>query len=532
MKLIKVKIFKAETCAGLLDEVTVAFRGNKPDISIFNPLCLIGPNGTGKSQLLQVIAEIFQAIFHQYIRTEERLTANSGLEFEIEYAINSLDSDSGQHIRIFRKSVGKKKPTICFEIKNGEEWVLLESDDERIQSLLPSKVIGYTSGDNETLSLPFLLSRSGYSHEVTHNATTEGKKDLNVPDTRLMLIDYGTNLEVLVANLLLNTEEIRLGLLKDPNLKKIRSFRCVVQLKPSGPPTGGVKLTSELERYIDNLKCCATTYNYDEKKRTYTFDYFVDEATHEAFNEFWSDALNLYSSFHKLAMLNDLVIPKSARQTFANNIKNRRFATRLPEPYEDNKVFRFERVEFVSAKTNQIVDYVSLSDGEHQLAQLLGTVCMASFRNVLFLLDEPESHFNPQWRVEFISKIVNLNTCDGKRSDISDAAMQECLISTHSPFVPSDMHRENVLIFSKDIETSEIKVRRPQIETYGSTFDAILEECFGVSPPMSNLPRVEIDELMKSEDPEQIRKGMANLGDSVERMFLADRAREFSKDNK
>ena len=104
MKLIKVKIFKAETCAGLLDGVTIAFRGNKPDISVFDPLCLIGPNGTGKSQLLQVIAEIFQAIFHQYIPTEERLTANSGLEFEIEYAINSLDSD--QHIRIFRKSVG------------------------------------------------------------------------------------------------------------------------------------------------------------------------------------------------------------------------------------------------------------------------------------------------------------------------------------------------------------------------------------------------------------------------------------------
>ena len=45
----------------VLDGVTVAFRGNKPDTVIFDPLCLIGPNGTGKSQLLQVIAEIFQA---------------------------------------------------------------------------------------------------------------------------------------------------------------------------------------------------------------------------------------------------------------------------------------------------------------------------------------------------------------------------------------------------------------------------------------------------------------------------------------
>lgn len=28
--------------------------------------------------------------------------------------------------------------------------------------------------------------------------------------------------------------------------------------------------------------------------------------------------------------------------------------------------------------------------------------------DVLFLLDEPESHFNPQWRVKFISRLLDL----------------------------------------------------------------------------------------------------------------------------
>jgi len=128
MKLIKVKIIKAETCAGLLDGVTVSFRGSKPDTSIFDPLCLIGPNGTGKSQLLQVIAEIFQTIFHQYAPKEERSTANSTLEFEIEYAINSLSSKTAEYVRIFRKAIGNKKPNITFQIKNGDEWELLAND--------------------------------------------------------------------------------------------------------------------------------------------------------------------------------------------------------------------------------------------------------------------------------------------------------------------------------------------------------------------------------------------------------------------
>ena len=225
-------------------------------------------------------------------------------------------------------------------------------------------------------------------------------------------------------------------------------------------------------------------------------------------------------------MLNDLVIPSTARKSFVKGVESRHFSTRLPEPLEEHKVFRFERVEFISQKSDdKPVDYVSLSDGEHQLAQLLGTMCMASFPNVLFLLDEPESHFNPKWRVEFISKILTFPATSGEsRSDkLSGVAQQDCLITTHSPFVPSDMKSDNVLIFSK--EKDEIQVRRPRIETYGSTFDTILEECFKISPPMSSLPKNEIDDLLQSSDIEKIKLGMKGLGDSVERMYLADRIR-------
>lgn len=525
MKLLRLKIVEADTCGGLLNGSEIYFRDGEIDPASFSPLCLIGPNGTGKSQVLQIIAEIFQAIFSEYLSDEEKGTPNDNIYFDLEYLFAHPDGSSTRILTYRRKPKNSKKSSIVFEKKVGDFFELIE-DKKEIIGVLPEKVVGYTSGGNETLSIPFFVSRAGYANQVRTNATKPDLKDVPIKDSRMLLIDYGTNLEVLVANLLLNPPHVRTSLIKEPNLQSLRSFRCVIQLKHADAPKGGVKLTQELEESIEYLKRCATCHQFDSKLQTYIFDFFVQSSIHEAFEHFWKDgALELYSCFHKLAMLNDLVIPKKERDMFERGVKDRRFASRLPEPMERQKVFRFERVEFVSNKTGQAVDYVSLSDGEHQLAQVLGTLCMVNFPNVLFLLDEPESHFNPRWRVEFISKVMQLATAEGGRTDKSSAAKQDCLITTHSPFVPSDMKSDNVLVFKKNPDTNKISITKPNFQTYGSTFDTILEGCFEISPPMSKMPRDEIDRLMESESIDEISQAMQGLGDSVERIYLADRIR-------
>jgi restriction system-associated AAA family ATPase len=522
MKLVSLDIVKAATCGGLLDGLFISFRDGEVDSKVFDPLCLVGPNGTGKSQLLQVIAEIFQAVFRKYLLEEEHGTPNDELLFEIKYLINSrVDGGAAVPVRISRRRVDRRKPDIKLEAYAEGDWRIVD-DPLQLSYLLPSKVIGYTSGDNETLSLPFFSSRAGYAGQVRNNARDEEKRSVRIKDPRLLLIDYGTNLEVLVASLLLNPEVVKSKLLETPNLKSLRSFRCIVQLNHSAAPAGGVKLTQELEDYISYFRKCATCYHYSKGDNSWIFDFFVNRATHEAFEYYWKDgALELYSCFHKLAMLNDLIIPKASRDKFDRGVKDRRFAARLPEPVDEQKVFRFEKVEFVSNKTGNPVDYVSLSDGEHQLAQILGMACMASFPNVLFLLDEPESHFNPLWRVEFIKKLLSLPTKDGAREDRSLSAQQECLLTTHSPFVPSDMQRENVLIFKRSDEASSIAIRKPLIQTYGSRFDAILAECFEISPPISALSRDKIDTLLEGGTVDEIRTAIDELGESPARMRLA-----------
>ena len=128
-------------------------------------------------------------------------------------------------------------------------------------------------------------------------------------------------------------------------------------------------------------------------REIYTFDYWCDEETSEAFGSFFQSAFELYRALHKLALLNDLAISRAARRRFERDVTSQRFAARLPEPPDEDKVFRFEQVTFRADKSSRTVDYVSLSDGEHQLVEILGVFAMIKERNVLFLLDEPEFSF-------------------------------------------------------------------------------------------------------------------------------------------
>ncbi|MBO9582049.1 MAG: restriction system-associated AAA family ATPase [Sphingobium sp.] len=533
MKILSVEIGRSDRCGGILDGLELYLREEfSQDEVRFEPVCLIGRNGTGKSQFLQTLAEIFQTAWHACAPAEERQTPPPSQAFSLEYLI--WPGGERVHVRLSRSVADE---AIDIETLVDGEWVAHLPSNPETAKLLPRRIIGYTSGENETLSVPFFASRSGYAQEVTNRAllndAAAAPSDGGDPlEPRLMLIDYGTHLELLVANLLLGTVEQRSTLLEVAALDSLRSVRCVIQLASGRTSASGrrqsgrkgVQLTDELETYIANLKACSTCWDYEEAREIYTFDYWCDAETSTAFRSFFDSAFELYRALHKLALLNDLAISRSARRRFERAVSSQRFAARLPEPPDEDKVFRFEQVTFRAGEEERIVDYVSLSDGEHQLVEILGVFAMIGESNVLFLLDEPESHFNPQWRVAFMDRLRSVPTADGPRSQSSSAAAQEVVLTTHAPFVPSDMPRENVVIFER--VDGKVRPRAPEIETYGASFDQILEHCFRVEPPISDIARKEIQELMVSKDESKIEAAVPRLGASVEKVLLLDHLRK------
>jgi restriction system-associated AAA family ATPase len=524
MRLSYLRVDRALSCGGLLDGAELAVPRSHEETSLA-PLCFIGPNGAGKSQLLQLIVEIFQVAWHQYAGTEERLSSNNESLFEIRYRMSSPVQPS-RIVKLVRESGPRTVGAIRMEVMRDDdgEWHSVAIESPSFGDNLPSLVIGYTSGDNETLSLPFFVSRRGYAADVSEAALpskSKGRPKLSgdVPDNRLLLIDYSTHLEVLVANLLLSPPALREKIIGHANLHDLASFRCVIQLHHSAAPSGGVKLTPELQTYVDIFRKLATCWDHESKKDIHTFDFFVDDALREGFAHYFETAGNLYRAFHKISLLNDLAIPRAARNRLQRDIDSRRFASRLPEPQDEDKVFRFEQVSLCRRTDDgsRLLDYVSLSDGEHQLSQILGIFSMINAAGALFVLDEPESHFNPRWRVQFTKLLLNLPS-ETRRH-------QEVLLTTHAPFVPCDLPREQVLIFGKN-DKGRVEIRSPEMETYGASFDRILDACFGVSPPISQVAQDEMEGLIDKGTAGEIADALTRLGPSVERSFLVDRLRQ------
>ncbi|MBI0539126.1 ABC transporter [Roseomonas sp. KE2513] len=537
MKLLRLSVEAAASCGGLLDGLEVDFEGAGTTSELAGgaggalaPHCLIGPNGSGKSQLLQLLAEVFQSAWHAHSPGEEREVADRSTLFSINYLVSRQPDLQPEQVRLRRCKKGRRTLPIEMSVWDGEEWQAVALTDAGFGERLPALIVGYTSGDNETLSLPFFVSRRGYARGVREAAF--GEPQSTVSDNRLLLIDYSTHLEVLVANLLLGQPSVQKEILEHARLDRLASFRCVIQLnhlprlrtpRRISKYRKGVQLTEELEGYIGALKAAATCWSYDPKSEVYILDYLVTDTTRDIFKENFGTPISLYRAFHKLALLNDLAIPSKARDRLKKEIETRRFASRLPEPQDEEKIFRFEQVRFYRGEEEDIkksLDYVSLSDGEHQQAQVLGVFAMILQNNVLFILDEPESHFNPRWRVEFVKRITTLPV-DGR-------AHQDVLLTSHAPFVPSDLRREQVHVFSKNAD-GKVTVETPSIETYGAAFDRILEHCFKVSPPISQLARDEIRQLMQAGTPDQLREAINTLGSSFEKAFLLDRLRQLEQ---
>lgn len=478
------------------------------------PLCLVGVNGSGKSQLLEVLAEIFYALDAYYNNFQDK-KFETDILFEIEYLIKN--NVNQKHICISRLQKGPPKVYLISSDKKTE----IENSNE-ISEILPTKIIGYTSGENETLSIPYKDSYDDYADYVTRLALNpESAKYSEVPDSRLLFLDYNANISIFVSNFLLRQDSDLKIFSRTINVQQLRSFRIIIQLNhQAAPGKNGIELTRELEDYIKNLKKCATCYNHIKDEEIYTFDYYVNDATKSAFKNFFKNAFKLYTALYKIKLLNNLIIKKKDLQNIKKLRKEHKLVLKPPTVPETDKVFRFENVKLKIKMSNDPVDYVSLSDGEHQFIQIFGSLMMIDDDGILFLMDEPESHFNPKWRSLFMTVLKELKK-----------KKEQCIfVTSHSPFILSDFHSETVYIFK--LTNKGIKIEQPQEETYGASFDRLLKIAFDISPPLADKSLKEIRTLQKSNNKDHIAKKMPRFGDSIEKFYLYQRIEELSEQEK
>jgi hypothetical protein len=155
----------------------------------------------------------------------------------------------------------------------------------------------------------------------------------------------------------------------------------------------------------------------------------------------------------------------------------------------------------------------------------MGICLMLKERRSLLLLDEPETHFNPNWRAQFI-KILDDSIKAGSERSFDDSKfnvhlLKDIILTSHSPFIISDCMPDNVLFFRKD-EHKKIEAKSASelgYNTYGSSVDYILKNFFNTNL-ISTKSFNELKDIIDTGSLDELRNAIEYFGESSEKQFL------------
>ena len=503
--------FKMESPYRSLSAFDCLYHLEKAGPKEASPICLVGLNGSGKSNLIEAIAEVFCFLelinlpWKRVESTSSRYRKNRHV-FELEYTL--ADSRGERSIR-----VNKKK-------KSGAEFFIVKSDgtEEEVTNerdrllLLPRRIIGYSSGLNETVSHPFLRTRTIYSEEVRDAAPPEGispPEDNRVFDTRTLYMDYESNAAILICNFIFRKRS-ELALLNNfTRVRNVSSFGLHFNRKRAGKSGlhSTVRLTGELHSNLKKFAYCAGA-PYDETQLSYNFSFKLTPEVRKRFRQEFKTAENLFMAMHKWSLLNALVLSDEQRKVYLRSDITKGALERPPSVPPSDRIFDIVDLKLNLSVPKIEIDYSGLSDGEHQFIQVFGTAMLFSEPGTLFLLDEPESHFNPEWRTKF-NLILNA---------LANASRQEYIISTHSPFIVSGSRQSNVYKFER--HRAAIQFAPVNFETYGASFDVLLKKLFSIDSLIDESAKEELQKIIKRGKVQEMKAAVGEFAESKEKRKL------------
>jgi restriction system-associated AAA family ATPase len=442
------------------------------DITVLSPICLVGPNGSGKSNILEALADIFYYLdcyFLGYARDDENFITPIDA-FEIEYFLSKNIVNRNTHvlnellfnedyflIKIIKKE-NESHPR--FELTNPIESISV--DYKNSLNLLPNKVWGYSSGNNEIISVPFLKMDLQYFKGIVTNKNT-GNREI-VEENKLHYVDYTTCSSILLSNFIMSEnkkEKPKLKIFYDKfGIEKITFFKFTVRFNYWMKKN--IAIPIESIRVIDYFKAKLSPKFYYEIEDDYIeFNILLNEENNKIISEIFNSASGLYKFFESLNLINLHSLSKERREDILKNKTDFYSHNNIQVPADDMKPFIINEVKVKMEHLEEPISYRTLSDGEHQALTIIGLINMTDDDGNLFLLDEPETHLNPQWKYGFL-KILN---------DILPNKKNEIIITSHDPIFISGLKKEEVIIF----KTKERLYQERQILKYSDSIEQVVK---------------------------------------------------------
>lgn len=126
--------------------------------------------------------------------------------------------------------------------------------------------------------------------------------------------------------------------------------------------------------------------------------------------------------------------------------------------------------------SNNVV-FQELSEGEQQLLTVLGLLKFTAGEESLFLLDEPDTHLNPKWSVDYIKYLKMFISNDQSDEDQTS----HIVLTTHNPIAIAELEKQQIQILHRDLDQS-IKAKEPDIDPRGMGYAGIItSDMFGLN---------------------------------------------------
>lgn len=179
------------------------------------------------------------------------------------------------------------------------------------------------------------------------------------------------------------------------------------------------------------------------------------------------------------------------------------------------------RVRVKLADAEVPVLFSELSEGEQQLLTLIGLMRFTAQNESLFLLDEPDTHLNPVWCLDYLSNLRKYGV---------EPPHSQILLTTHSPLTFAGLEKEEVVVLERRPD-GRILSCHPTSDPKGMGFAAILtSELFGLRAALDLDTLRKIDEkrelAYKEPKTDEDRKRLAALNEELGRLDFSKSARD------
>lgn len=432
---------------------------------------VIGWNGTGKSNVLEALAVIFLDLLD--------LKQNPKFSYEIIYKIGKAsnqktikvvadpDSPPKEQLKVYIKTQNiissKSIQTELFEessdLSSSESYSDLKLNEFLIEDsdYLPKYIFSYYSGHSERMFKIFEPALKDHYNKLMKFELSDKNfirpKFYALPEhSQFVLLSFLSQLDD--SSIGLKFLEEHFGI--DPE-NALHSVLFILRQPPwNGQATGDKRVwgtVGDAQTFLSKL--------YEISLAPIT----LKQSEHQYI---WSNKSKNYE--YKYLYLKD---PKDIKQL---GYKTPRALFNAIESVFISLLIKEIRVRVKLKKNSNNVVFQELSEGEQQLLTVLGLLKFTAGEESLFLLDEPDTHLNPKWSVDYIKYLKMFISNDQSDEDQTS----HIVLTTHNPIAIAELEKQQIQILHRK-DDQKIYADQPDQDPKGMGYAGIItSDMFGL----------------------------------------------------